>query len=73
MDGPLVAEMQVGKLQLKYREGRFWLQGDLAFFNSARKHLAIAHHILYIWQYGLSNFQGRDRKLDKFLAKLKNF
>ena len=22
-----------------------------------------------IWQYGLSNFQGRDRKLDRILAK----
>ena len=41
----LVVEMQVEKLQLKYREGRFCLQGDLAFFNSVRKHLAIAHYI----------------------------
>ena len=23
-----------------------------------------------IWQYGLSNFQGRDRKLDRILAKI---
>ena len=42
-----MVDMQVGKLPLKYREGRFWFQGDLAFFNSSRKHLAMACYILY--------------------------
>ena len=60
-----MVEMQVRKLQWKCREGRFWLQGDLAFFNSARKHLAIAQYILYgnmgcqVSEEGMKNYRMR--------------